>query len=64
MVKEPSAHQVARLQVGTRDGLPGWVIVTLDAVLASGVIRTEALDGKISDELTALASDHVRRAFG
>lgn len=44
-------------------GLPAWVVVTLDAMLSTGILRSASLTGLDADGLTELAREAVRHSL-
>lgn len=44
-------------------GLPAWVVVVIDAMLSSGLLEAESVEGLKADELTELAREAVRVAL-
>jgi hypothetical protein len=43
--------------------MPGWVVVVIDALIGSGVLKAEASDKLGTDEICELARRAVRRLY-
>ena len=49
---------------GTRDSIPEWTRITIDGLIASGMLRVTDLDGMTADQLAELARFFRRTAVG